>query len=81
MKSYHTPVLLQASIKGMNIQQNGVYVDLTFGGGGHSREILARLSKNGKLIVFDTDEDAKNNLPEDNRVIFFQSNYRYFINF
>ena len=81
MTDYHIPALLQPSIDGLNIQGDGVYVDLTFGGGGHSREILRRLTENGKLIAFDTDEDATKNLPDDNRIKFIQSNFRFFINF
>ncbi|MCD6367312.1 MAG: 16S rRNA (cytosine(1402)-N(4))-methyltransferase RsmH [Bacteroidales bacterium] len=81
MTDYHIPALLQTSIDGLNIQGDGVYVDLTFGGGGHSREILSRLTENGKLIAFDTDEDATKNLPDDNRIKFIQSNFRFFINF
>lgn len=81
MTNYHTPALLKASIDGMNIQGNDTYIDLTFGGGGHSHEILSRLTENGKLIVFDTDQDAAKNLPDDKRIIFVQSNFRYFIHF
>ncbi len=81
MTNYHTPALLHASVDGLNIQEDGVFVDLTFGGGGHSREILKRLSEKGKLIAFDTDEEAKNNLPDDKRIIFIKSNFRFFINF
>ena len=55
---YHSPVLLDESIESLEINENGVYVDLTFGGGGHSKEILKRLSKEGKLIAFDSDKDA-----------------------
>jgi len=57
--TYHIPVLLEDCIQGLNINPNGVYVDVTFGGGGHSREIFSRLSEHGKLIVFDQDPDAK----------------------
>ena len=81
MTNYHIPALLQTSIDGLNIQGDGVCVDLTFGGGGHSREILNRLTKKGKLIVFDTDKDAAKNLPDDKRIKFIQSNFRFFINF
>ncbi len=81
MNNYHTPALLQASIDGLNIQGDGVYVDLTFGGSGHTHEILKRLSKKGKLIAFDTDEDAEKNLPDDKRLLFIKSNFRFFINF
>jgi len=78
---YHTPALLQTSVDGLHIQGDGVFVDLTFGGGGHSREILNRLSEKGKLVAFDTDKDAAKNLPNDKRIIFVQSNFRYFIQF
>ena len=74
---YHTPVLLQESIDALNIKEHGVYVDCTFGGGGHSREILKYLGPNGKLIVFDQDEDAKKNVPEDERVLFVPQNFRH----
>ena len=75
--NYHIPVLLQEAIEALNIKEDGVYVDCTFGGGGHSREILKNLGTNGKLIVFDQDEDAKKNLPDDERVIFVPQNFRY----
>lgn len=74
---YHTPVLLKESMDGLNIQPDGVYVDCTFGGGGHSLAILQQLNDNGKLIVFDQDEDAKKNLPNDERVIFVPQNFRH----
>ncbi len=77
---YHVPVLLQESVNGLAIKANGIYVDLTFGGGGHAREILKYLGKEGKLYVFDTDEDALANAENDKRVIAVKSNYRYFIN-
>jgi 16S rRNA (cytosine1402-N4)-methyltransferase len=72
---YHVPVLLNETLEGLNIQPDGVYVDCTFGGGGHSRGILSRLSANGKLIAFDQDDDAKRNLPDDPRVIFIPHNF------
>ncbi len=75
--SYHIPVLLHETIQGLAIKPNGVYVDATFGGGGHSREILKLLGDNGKLFVFDQDADAKKNVPEDNRVVFIQQNFRH----
>ncbi len=78
---YHIPVLLKESIEGLNIRSNGIYVDLTFGGGGHSREILKRLGSNGRLIVFDQDEDAYKNRPDDNRLTFVRHNFRYLTNF
>ncbi len=75
--NYHTPVLLKEAIEALNIKEDGVYVDCTFGGGGHSREILKHLGANGKLIVFDQDEDAKKNVPDDERVIFVPQNFRH----
>lgn len=79
--AYHRPVLLNESIDGLNIKPKGVYVDLTFGGGGHSRRILEQLGKSGKLLAFDQDPDAEANCPDDKRVIFIQSNFRYLRNF
>lgn len=78
---YHTPALLDESVGGLNIRPDGVYVDVTFGGGGHSREILKRLGKNGRLIAFDQDEDAVKNAPDDPRLTFVRSNFRYLGNF
>jgi 16S rRNA (cytosine1402-N4)-methyltransferase len=75
--SYHIPVLLHEVIDALNIKPDGVYVDCTFGGGGHSAEILKHLGKEGKLIVFDQDEDAKRNVPDDDRVIFVPQNFRH----
>lgn len=75
--SYHVPVLLNAVVDNLNIQPDGTYVDCTFGGGGHSRAILQRLNQHGKLIAFDQDEDAKRNMPEDDRVLFIPNNFRY----
>jgi len=74
---YHIPVLLHEAIEGLHIKPDGVYVDCTFGGGGHSRAILSQLGKNGKLVAFDQDEDAKRNLPDDARVIFVPHNFRH----
>ena len=74
---YHVPVLLQEVIDGLQIIPSGVYVDCTFGGGGHSSKILEKLDSSGKLIVFDQDEDAKKNVPEDERVIFVPHNFRH----
>lgn len=74
---YHVPVLLNQSVDGMNIQPTDICVDVTFGGGGHSREILSRLAEGGKLYVFDQDEDAINNITDDNRFVFIRSNFRY----
>ncbi|MFT3754250.1 MAG: 16S rRNA (cytosine(1402)-N(4))-methyltransferase RsmH [Paludibacter sp.] len=78
---YHIPALLKETIDGLDIKPDGVYVDVTFGGGGHSREILARLGKNGKLLGFDQDEDAAKNALDDPRFIFVRSNFRYLKNF
>lgn len=74
---YHTPVLLKEATDGLQIVPDGVYVDCTFGGGGHSREILRRLGPAGRLIVFDQDEDARKNLPADERVVFVPHNFRH----
>lgn len=79
--TYHVPVLLKESVDGMNIQPGGTYVDVTFGGGGHSKEILSRLGKNGTLLGFDQDEDAEKNIVNDKRFIFVRSNFRYLHNF
>ena len=76
---YHVPALLEESIKGLNIRPGGIYVDATFGGGGHSMEILNRLS-GGKLIAFDQDEDAMRNIPRDKRLIFLNQNFRSLAN-
>ncbi|MGC9341407.1 MAG: 16S rRNA (cytosine(1402)-N(4))-methyltransferase RsmH [Bacteroidales bacterium] len=78
---YHKPVLLKESVDGLNIKPKGIYVDLTFGGGGHSREILARLGKNGRLLAFDQDKDARENIPEDPRITFIHANFRFLKNF
>ena len=77
---YHEPVLLQECIAGLNIKPDGNYVDVTFGGGGHSKEILKHLNT-GKLVAFDQDADAISNIPEDNRLIFVQHNFRFLKNF
>ncbi|KAA6351293.1 Ribosomal RNA small subunit methyltransferase H [termite gut metagenome] len=79
--TYHTPVLLKESIDGLNIQPSGIYIDVTFGGGGHSQEILSRLGEAGRLLGFDQDEDAKRNIPNDLRFTFVHSNFRYLQNF
>lgn len=81
MSEYHVPVLLQESVDGLNIRPDGVYLDLTFGGGGHSAEILRRLGSGGKLLGFDQDEDAGRNVPEDGRFVFVNHNFRYMRNF
>jgi 16S rRNA (cytosine1402-N4)-methyltransferase len=78
---YHIPVLLQPCISYLNINPNGTYVDLTFGGGGHSKEILKHLSPQGQLFSFDQDEDAKANLPDDKRLTFIPQNFRYLSNY
>ncbi|WP_295337840.1 16S rRNA (cytosine(1402)-N(4))-methyltransferase RsmH [Flavobacterium sp.] len=74
---YHNPVLLQETVDGLNIKPDGIYVDVTFGGGGHSKEILRRLGPNGKLFGFDQDEDAWNNALPDERFTLVQENFRY----
>ena len=76
---YHVPALLDESVRGLNIRSDGIYVDATFGGGGHSIEILKRLKK-GKLIAFDQDEDAIQNVPDDKRLIFLNQNFRFLKN-
>ncbi|MEZ7914751.1 16S rRNA (cytosine(1402)-N(4))-methyltransferase RsmH [Macellibacteroides fermentans] len=78
---YHIPVMLNECMEGLAIKPDGVYVDVTFGGGGHSREILSRLGKKGTLYGFDQDADAENNIPEDDRFVFVRSNFRYLSNF
>ncbi len=81
MDKYHTPVMLRECIDGLAIRPEGIYVDVTFGGGGHSREILSHLNKYGKLLAFDQDADAKQNIPDDNRFVFIDQNFRYLKNF
>lgn len=76
-KNYHTPVLLKESVDGLNIIEDGVYVDVTFGGGGHSKEILSRLGQKGRLIAFDQDKDSKMNLINDNRLLLINENFMY----
>ena len=78
--SYHVPVLLRESIEGLNINPEGIYVDVTFGGGGHSREILSRLTT-GKLLAFDQDADAEKNIIQNENFIFCNSNFRFLTNF
>ncbi len=78
---YHIPVLLKESIEGLAIYPSGVYVDVTFGGGGHSRAILSQLDTDGSLFGFDQDADAEQNIPDDERFIFVRSNFRYLYNF
>lgn len=77
---YHTPVMLQETVEGLDIKPDGVYVDLTFGGGGHSREILSRLSRKGHLYGFDQDLDAQAGAPQDERFTFVRSNFRFVSN-
>ncbi len=79
--SYHDPVLLKESVDALNIKEDGVYVDVTFGGGGHSREILKRLGKNGKLFAFDQDQDAVKNKIDDHRFMLIEENFRYISRF
>jgi 16S rRNA (cytosine1402-N4)-methyltransferase len=76
-QTYHIPVLLKESLEELKIYSHGIYVDCTFGGGGHSKAILQQLDADGKLVAFDQDEDAKKNLPNDDRVIFVPHNFRY----
>lgn len=78
---YHVPVLLDESINGMNLKPGGTYVDVTFGGGGHSKEILRRMDKDSRLFSFDQDEDAERNIVNDSRFTFVRSNFRYLHNF
>ena len=80
MDSYHVPVLLKESVDGLNVQPDGIYVDVTFGGGGHSSEILRRLGSNGRLFSFDQDADAEQNIIGDERLTFVRSNFRYLKN-
>lgn len=81
MSKYHTPVLLCESVNGLISDKSGVYVDVTFGGGGHSREVLKRLNESGVLVGFDQDKDAKLNIPNDERFEFVDQNFRYAKNF
>lgn len=79
---YHVPVMLHESLEGLNIQPGGSYVDVTFGGGGHSRAILKRLThEEARLYAFDQDADAEQNLPDDSHFVFVRSNFRYLYNF
>jgi 16S rRNA (cytosine1402-N4)-methyltransferase len=79
-KTYHVPVLLNESIDGLAIKSDGIYIDVTFGGGGHSKEILRRLGEKGHLYSFDQDPDAEKNIVDDNRFTFVRSNFRYLKN-
>lgn len=78
--TYHVPVLLNESINGLNLHPDGVYIDVTFGGGGHSREILRRLPQGSRLFSFDQDADAERNIVDDDRFTFVRSNFRYLKN-
>ncbi len=80
MTEYHNPVMLKECIEGLNIKPDGVYVDVTFGGGGHSREILKHLGPEGRLLAFDQDADAQKNIPKDDRLTFIDQNFRYLKN-
>jgi 16S rRNA (cytosine1402-N4)-methyltransferase len=77
LQDYHVPVLLRETIEGLNIKPGGIYVDCTFGGGGHSLTVLQQLNNEGKLIVFDQDDDARKNVPDDKRVTFVPQNFRH----
>ncbi|MDR0427876.1 MAG: 16S rRNA (cytosine(1402)-N(4))-methyltransferase RsmH [Dysgonamonadaceae bacterium] len=79
--TYHIPVLLEESVNGLNISPDGIYVDVTFGGGGHSRKILSLLGEKGRLYVFDQDEDTEKNIVPDARLTFIRGNFRYLSNF
>ena len=74
---YHTPVLLEESVRLLDIDPAGTYVDLTFGGGGHSRRILSALGDRGRLYAFDQDRDTRDNCPEDSRFHYVESNFRF----
>ncbi len=79
--NYHNPVLLHESVDALSVKEDGVYVDVTFGGGGHSREILKRLGKTGRLFGFDQDPDAKENVFDDDRFVLIPENFRYISRF
>ena len=79
-ETYHVPVLLEESIAGLDIRPGGTYVDVTFGGGGHSRRILESLGPEGRLYGFDQDADSERNIPTDKRFCFVRSNFRYLAN-
>ena len=81
MTTYHQPVLLNEAIEGLDIQASGTYVDATFGGGGHSREILKRLGKKGRLYAFDQDENAETQVLDDKRIVFTRGNFRFLENY
>lgn len=77
---YHIPALLEESVEGLNIDASGIYVDATFGGGGHTKEILKRLGPNGRVVAFDQDDDAVVNVPDDKRLLFLGQNFRFLRN-
>jgi len=79
--SYHIPVMMQECIEGLNLKSDGIYVDATYGGGGHSEIILNELGPDGKLVAFDQDPDALNNVPTDDRLIFINHNFQFLTNF
>ncbi|HYG16311.1 MAG TPA: 16S rRNA (cytosine(1402)-N(4))-methyltransferase RsmH [Bacteroidia bacterium] len=81
MSEYHVPVMLAECLEGLNIKPNGTYVDVTYGGGGHSRAILEKLGKKGRLVAFDQDTDAINNKADDDRLLLVNHNFRYLKNF
>ena len=81
VNKYHEPALLKETIEGLDVKSDGVYVDVTFGGGGHSKSIMEQLSAQGKLFAFDQDPDAKRNLWEDDRFVFIPQNFIYLKNF
>lgn len=81
MSEYHTPVLLAESVDGLNIKEDGTYIDATFGGGGHTTEILSHLGQKGKIISFDKDSDALQNAPKDKRLTLINNNFRFIQNF
>lgn len=80
MSNYHVPVMLNPCLEALNIKPDGTYIDVTFGGGGHSKAILNLLNEKGHLVAFDQDEDAKRNLPDDNRLVFIDQNFQYLKN-
>lgn len=81
MSAYHVPVMLEESVSALDLNPSGTYVDVTFGGGGHSREILSRLGPEGRLMAFDQDDDALANAPDDDRLILVHGNFRFIHNF
>lgn len=81
MSEYHTPVLLNESISALVTNPSGIYIDATFGGGGHTSEILSRLDKDGRVIAFDRDSDALGNKPDDSRLILIHNNFRFIRNY